>query len=72
MTGLQNTDSSGTICLTYSGNSSGDLSTASVGKYTITASGLRLSDGSLASGNYSISYVTSALTVTQAPLTVTA
>src|SRR5262249_19662009 len=51
-------------------NSSGSAATAAVGSYPITPSAA--AGGTFAAGNYTITYVTGTLTVTPAPLTITA
>ena len=68
--GLKNTDAVSGVVLSYNGSPTGNLSTASVGTYSITASGLTLSSGSLS--NYTINYVNGTLTVNASTLTVTA
>jgi hypothetical protein len=69
VTGLKNGDSVGSITLNYSGLLTGNLSTASVGTYDISASGLTLTSGSL--NDYTISYIPGILTVNASTLTVT-
>ena len=68
--GLQNGDTIGTVTLAVSGN--GGASTASVAgsPYTITPSAA--TGGTFAPGNYGITYATGNLTVSKAPLTITA
>ena len=71
VSGLHNSDAVSGATLSYTGSPAGNLATASVGSYTITASALTLSTGSTA--NYSINYTTTGtLTVNTATLTVTA
>lgn len=70
VTGLKNGDVVGGVTLNYSGLPSGNLSTASVGTYDISASGLTLASGSL--NDYTITYIPGILTVNSSTLTVTA
>lgn len=71
VTGLLNGDVVSGVTLTYSGSPSGNLSTATVGKYSITPSELTLSSGEL-SKYKTITYVQGSLNVTPSTLTVTA
>jgi gliding motility-associated-like protein len=68
--GLKNTDAASGVALSYSGSPTGNLANASVGTYSITATGLTLSSGSLS--NYTVGYLSGILTVTKAILTITA
>ena len=70
VSGLIGSDAVNSINLGYSGNPSGDMSTASVGSYTITPSSVTFSSGTVS--NYSVTYNSGTLTVNKALLTVTA
>jgi PKD repeat protein len=65
--GLQNSETIGTVTLTYS---DGDEATDAVGAYTITPSAAI--GGTFTASNYSITYNTGTLTVGKANLTITA
>ena len=65
--GLQNRETLGSVTITASG---GTATNAAVGSYLLTPSGA--TGGTFAATNYSISYRSGTLTVTPAPLTVTA
>ncbi|HTM23669.1 MAG TPA: kelch repeat-containing protein, partial [Vicinamibacterales bacterium] len=66
-TGLQNGDTIGSVTITASG---GAAAGAAVGSYTLTPSAA--TGGSFSSSNYTITYATGTLTVTPAPLDITA
>jgi hypothetical protein len=68
--GLQNGETIGTVTLAASGNGGAATATVAGSPYNITPSAA--TGGTFASGNYSINYATGALTVTPAPLTITA
>ncbi|UAY52834.1 MBG domain-containing protein [Ferruginibacter albus] len=70
VSGLQNSDAVNGATLGYNGSPAGNLTTASVGSYTITPSAATFSTGS--SSNYTITYSTGILTVNTASLTITA
>jgi hypothetical protein len=61
VTGLRDGDIVSGVTLAYSGSPTGNLATASEGKYSITPSGLTLSSGSL--NNYVILYVPGVLSI---------
>jgi Bacterial Ig-like domain (group 3)/MBG domain (YGX type)/SdrD B-like domain len=66
--GLQNSETIGSV--TLAANNNGDASTAAVGGYTIAPSAA--AGGSFSAGNYAITYVTGAMSVNAAALTITA
>ena len=66
--GLQNGETIGSVTLTDSGN--GGLATAPVGSYTLTASAA--TGGTFTASNYTITYHSGTLSVTAAPLDITA
>ncbi len=69
-TGLQNGDTIGSVTLAVNNNGGAATAPVSGSPYTITPSAA--AGGTFAAGNYSITYATGALTVGQAPLTITA
>jgi hypothetical protein len=68
--GLQNSETVGSVTLAASGSPAGNTATAAAGPYTITPSAA--TGGSFAPANYTITYATGTLTVNPAGLTVTA
>ncbi len=68
--GLQNGETVGSVTLAVNNNGGAATALVSGSPYTITPSGA--TGGTFAAGNYAISYVAANLTVSQAPLTITA
>jgi hypothetical protein len=69
-TGLQNSETIGSVTLSASGTPAGTAAPAPVGPYTITPSGA--TGGTFNPTNYAITYATGTLTVNRAALSVTA
>ena len=69
-TGLQNSETIGSVTLSASGTPAGTAPPAAVGPYTITPSAA--TGGTFNAANYTITYATGALTVGKAPLSITA
>ncbi|MFO1512637.1 MAG: MBG domain-containing protein [Verrucomicrobiota bacterium] len=68
--GLQNSETIGSVTLIASGAPAGTTATAAAGSYTITPSAA--TGGTFSAANYSIAYATGTLTVNRAALSVTA
>lgn len=65
-TGLQNGETIGSVTLTFSGTPAGNTATAGTNNYGITPSAA--TGGTFTAGNYSITYVTNILSVSQLPV----